>query len=139
MKVQLVVGTAVALLAFAAVPQAHADVYDYGYGPVYGGYSVGNGVCPNGQCSGSYSSLYSATYPVYSAQSYGAESYGPQTCPSGSCGTCPNGSCGMRGQCRVANARRDNVSAGNARPAMLDWPMRKRWLPKWTLRNVSER
>ncbi len=99
MKVQLAVGAAVALLAFAAVPQAHADVYDYGYGPVYGGYSVSNGACPNGQCSGSYSPLYSATYPVYSAQSYSAQSYGPQTCPSGSCGTCPNGSCGMRGQC----------------------------------------
>jgi hypothetical protein len=99
MKVQLAVGAAVALLAFAAVPQAHADVYDYGYGPVYGGYSVGNGACPNGQCSGSYSPIYSATYPVHSAQSYSAQSYGPQTCPSGSCGTCPNGSCGTRGQC----------------------------------------
>jgi hypothetical protein len=96
MKVQLAVGAAVALLAFAAVPQAHADVYDYGYGPVYGGYSVSNGACPNGQCSGSYSPIYSATYPVYSAQSYG-----PQTCPSGS--------------------------------------VLERWLPKWTLRNVSER
>ncbi len=93
MKVQLA-GAAVAILACWAMPQARADVYDYGYGPVYGGYSMSSGSCPNGQCSGSYSPIYSATYPVYSAQSYGV-----QTCPSGTCGSCANGSCGMRGQC----------------------------------------
>lgn len=82
-----------AVLACAGV--ARADVYDYGYGPVYGGSAVTSGTgCPNGQCSGSYyTPLYSTTsYPIYSTQA----------CPNGSCGlsgTCPNGSCGLRGQC----------------------------------------
>jgi hypothetical protein len=91
-KLQLAAGlAAVAVLAFAAVPQARADVYDYGYGPVYSPYPVVSGAaCPSGQCSGSYySPIYSTTYPVSSTQA----------CPNGSCGSCPNGSCGLRGQC----------------------------------------
>jgi hypothetical protein len=110
MKVQLAAGVAVALLAFAAMPQARADVYDYGYGPVYGGYSVSNGSCPNGQCSGSYSPIYSATSPVYSAQSYGA-----QICPSGTCGSCSNGSCGMRGQCSGGQCATGQCANGGCR------------------------
>ncbi len=68
-----------AVLAFAALPQARADVYDYGYGPVYSSYPATSGTtCPNGQCSGSnYAPAYSS-YPTYGA-------------------TCPNGSCGVGG------------------------------------------
>jgi hypothetical protein len=111
MKVQLAAGVAVALLAFAAMPQAHADGYDYGYGPVYGGYGASNGTCPSGQCSGSYSPIYSASYPVY-----GAPTYSAQTCPNGSCGgtcgSCANGSCGMRGQCSGGQCSSGQCSSG---------------------------
>jgi hypothetical protein len=111
MKVQLAAGVAVALLAFAAMPQAHADGYDYGYGPVYGGYAASNGTCPNGQCSGSCSPIYSASYPVY-----GAPTYSAQTCPNGSCGgtcgSCANGSCGMRGQCSGGQCSSGQCSSG---------------------------
>jgi hypothetical protein len=118
MKVQLAAGVAVTLLAFAAMPQAHADGYDYGYGPVYGGYAASNGTCPNGQCSGSYSPIYSASYPVYGAPTYGAQTC-PNgacglggTCPSGTCGSCPNGSCGMRGQCSSGQCVGGQCSTG---------------------------
>jgi hypothetical protein len=110
-KLQLAGGLAVpvlvtAVLACAGV--ARADVYDYGYGPVYGGSAVISGTtCPNGQCSGSYyTPLYSTTsYPIYSTQA----------CPNGSCGlsgTCPNGSCGLRGQCAGGQCSGGQCSGG---------------------------
>jgi hypothetical protein len=94
-----------AVLAFATLPQARADVYDYGYGPVYSSYPVTSGTtCPNGQCTGSncapvYSSYptYGATCPNGSCGVGGACTSG--TCPNGTCGSCPNGMCGLRGSC----------------------------------------
>ncbi len=89
-KIQLAaIALTLAVLAFAALPQARADVYDYGYGPVYSSYPATNGTtCPNGQCSGSnYAPVYSS-YPTYGA-----------TCPTGTCGSCPNGMCSLRGSC----------------------------------------
>jgi hypothetical protein len=102
-NVQFVVGAVVAVLAFAAVPQAHADVYDYGYDPVYGAAPISSGACPNGQCSGGYySPIYSASYPAYSVQN----------CPSGACGSFPNGSCGLRGQCTGGQCTSGQCSTG---------------------------
>ena len=100
-NLQLMAGLATAVLACSAGPAARADGYDYGYGPVYGGYSVTSGTCPNGQCAGSYySPIYSASYPIYSTPSCPNGSCGLSgTFPSGMCGTCPNGSCGLGGQC----------------------------------------
>ena len=108
-RVQLAAGLAAAVLAFAAMPQARADVYDYGYGPVYGSYPVISGAtCPNGQCGGAYSS------PNYSTSSYstGYPTYSTQSCPNGSCGTCPNGSCGLRGQCAGGQCTSGQCSSG---------------------------
>jgi hypothetical protein len=101
-NLQLMAGLATAVLACAAGPAARADGYDYGYAPVYGGYSVTSGAtCPSGQCGGAYySPTYSASYPIYSTPSCPNGSCGLSgTCPSGTCGTRPNGSCGLRGQC----------------------------------------
>jgi hypothetical protein len=91
-----------AVLAFAALPQARADVYDYGYGPVYSSYPATNGTtCPNGQCSGSnYAPAYSS-YPTYGAP-----------CPNGSCGSCPNGMCGLRGSCASGQCSTGQCSSG---------------------------
>jgi hypothetical protein len=117
-KLQLAAGLAVAAFTFAAMPQARADVYDYGYGPVYGGYpAVSGSTCPNGQCSGScYSPAYSTTYPVYSAQTCPNGSCGLSgTCPSGTCGTCPNGSCGLRGQCSGGQCSSGQCANGSCR------------------------
>jgi hypothetical protein len=99
-KMQLGAGLAVAVLAFAAAHEVRADGYDYGYGPVYGGYPISSGTtCPNGQCSGS---CYSPTYTTTSYPAYSSPTYTTQTCPNGSCGTCGNcrnGSCGLNGSC----------------------------------------
>jgi hypothetical protein len=114
-KLQLAAGLAVAAFTFAAMPPARADVYDYGYGPVYGGYpTVSGSTCPNGQCSGSYySPAYSTTYPVYSTQTCPNGSCGLSgTCPSGTCGTCPNGSCGLRGQCSSGQCSGGQCASG---------------------------
>jgi hypothetical protein len=103
------------VLACAAGPAARADGYDYGYGPVYGGYSVTSGTtCPNGNCPGSYySPTYSASYPIYSTPSCPNGSCGLSgTCPSGTCGTCPNGSCGLRGQCAGGQCSGGQCSGG---------------------------
>jgi hypothetical protein len=108
-NLQSVAGLAVVALALAAAPHARADVYDYGYGPVYNSYPVVSGTCPNGQCSGSYyTPIYSTSYPIYSSPTYstqtcptcpnGSCSLGG-SCPNGTCGSCPNGMCGLRGQC----------------------------------------
>jgi hypothetical protein len=83
-----------AVLAFAALPQARADVYDYGYGPVYNSYPATSGTtCPNGQCSGSnYAPVYSS-YPTYGA-------------------TCPNGTCGLRGSCASGQCSTGQCASG---------------------------
>ncbi len=101
------------VLACAMGPAARGD--DYGYGPVYGGYSVTSGAtCPNGNCSGSYySPTYSASYPIYSTPSCPNGSCGLSgTCPSGTCGTCPDGSCGLRGQCSRGQCSGGQCSGG---------------------------
>jgi hypothetical protein len=113
-RVQLAAGLAAAVLAFAAMPQARADVYDYGYGPVYGSYPVISGAtCPNGQCGAAYSSPSYST-SSYSTPSYstGYSTYSTHTCPNGSCGTCPNGSCGLRGQCSGGQCTSGQCSGG---------------------------
>lgn len=108
-NLQLAAGLAAAVLASAAGTQARADVYDYGYGPVYG-YPVVSGTstcptCPSGQCSGTfYSPTYSSGYPIYSTQ-----------CPNGLCGangTCTSGTCGVRGQCSGGQCSGGQCSGG---------------------------
>ena len=121
-NLQSVAGLAVAALALAAAPHARADVYDYGYGPVYGSYPVVSGTCPNGQCSGSYyTPIYSTSYPIYSSPTYSAQTCPTcpngscglgGSCPSGTCGSCPNGMCGLRGQCSGGQCSSGQCSGG---------------------------
>jgi hypothetical protein len=121
-----VAGIAVTALATLAGGPAFADVYDYGYAPTYGGYSVGAGsACPSGQCrtncyGPSCGSCATGTCPTGTCPngSCGPRSserrkslYGSSSCEDGRCGTCPNGRC-QSGRCESGHCEPGRCESG---------------------------